>query len=43
MNHSFITSGLGGWGWKIAIFAVLQFCIFADMGGWVQKVQNVLT
>ena len=39
-NHPHITSakGLGGWGWKMAIFADVQYCIDAEIvDGWVRK------
>ena len=39
--------GLFGWGRKKAIFADVQYCIYADIlwvGGWVsEKPQNMLT
>ena len=39
-DHPYIKSayGLGGWVHKIAIFADIQYCIYADIVvGWVQK------
>ena len=39
-DHPYIMSakGLGGWGRKMAIFADVQYCIYADIvGGWVKK------
>lgn len=34
-NHPYVTSakGLSGWGWKMAIFADVQYCIDADILG----------
>ena len=42
-NHLYITSayGLGGWGRKMAIFADVQYCIYADIVvGGSEKVQK---
>ena len=39
-DHPYITSakGLGEWVQKIAIFADVHYCIYADiLGGWVRK------
>ena len=37
--HPYITSakGLGGWGWKVAIFADFQYCIDAYIVGGNKK------
>ena len=36
-DHSYITSanGLGGWVQNMSVFAVVNYCIYAD--GWVRK------
>ena len=40
--HSYITSakGLGGWVYKIASFAKVQYCVYADIVGGSEKVPN---
>ena len=47
-GHFYIMSakGLGGWVQKMAIFADVQYCIYANIvGGWVgqKKSKNMLT
>ena len=46
-DHPYIKldKGLGGWGRKMAIFADVQYCIYADkVGGWGSiKAKNMLT
>ena len=45
MDHSFITSAyglLGGWVQKIAIFADLQYFIYADVVGGLKLVSKEL-
>ena len=41
-DHPYITSakGLGGWGQKMAIFADVQYSIYADIVGGSEKVQK---
>ena len=38
-DHPYITSAkeLGGWGQKMAIFADVQYCIYADIVGGSKK------
>ena len=41
-DHPYIMSakGLGGWCWEIAIFADIQYCIYADIVDGSEKVQK---
>ena len=41
-DHPYITSarGLGGWSWKMAIFADVHYCIYADIVGESEKGQK---
>ena len=40
-DHPYITSskGQGGWVWKMAIFADVQYCNHADIG-WVGQIKS---
>ena len=43
-DHPYITSALrmGGWGWKMAIFADVHSCIYTDIvSGWVRKCPKI--
>ena len=43
-DHSYVTTveELGGWVWKMAIFADVQYFIYAEIVGGSEKVQNML-
>ena len=44
-DHPYITSanGLGRWVWKKAIFDDVQYCVYADLSGWVGQKSSKLS